>query len=215
MRSGTDKLFMKLRGRWLLSYVLEVMQASSLISEVIIAARQPNIIRITEYAKRSAFTKVRAVVRGGPTRSESVFNALCEAGPDSDYILIHDVARPLVESTLIRDTINAAKRYGASISAVPVKPTIKEAGPKKLFVKKTLDRNLLWAAQTPQVFKRQLLVDGYRKMGPRARLATDEASLIEGLGRQVKIVEGDDSNIKITTPEDLCAAESIIGLRKK
>src|SRR5262249_34542189 len=151
------------------------------------------------------------VVAGGARRQDSVANAVLGAAAASDVIVIHDAARPFVSADLISRTIDAAFAHGAALAATPSRDTVKRVeradGPTHHVVE-TLPRDLIYLAQTPQAFRRDLLE---RALGAAAvRIdVTDEASLIERLGERVEIVEGEASNIKITTPEDLVLAEAI------
>ena len=206
----THKPFVKLAGKELVLYALKALDSSPDISGIIVACSAVNMARLTRLIRRSHIKKIAAIVKGGKTRSESVHNALCCADACADIILIHDAARPFVSRRTIRETVSAAKKYSASLAAVPVKPTIKQAGGKGLFVSRTIDRSSLWEAQTPQVFKRSVLLAAYKKAGKNAGRFTDDASLVENCGKRVKLVMGDYNNIKITTPVDLEIAEAIL-----
>ncbi|NQT90914.1 MAG: 2-C-methyl-D-erythritol 4-phosphate cytidylyltransferase [Candidatus Omnitrophica bacterium] len=209
IRSKTDKPFIKVAGKEMILYALKALEDSSAISEVIIAASPKNIERTKALLRRKRFGKITHVVKGGKRRSESVSNCLSKVSQDTDLIFIHDAARPFLNEPLIRSTIKAAARHGASVASVLVKPTIKQAGPKGEFVAKTLDRRSLWEAQTPQVFKKDLLLKAYRKAGKALKDFTDDASIVEAYGGKVRIVAGSYNNIKITTPEDLVIAEAM------
>ena len=124
------------------------------------------------------------------------------------WVLVHDAARPLVTPALIRATIRAARRAKAAIAAVPVVPTIKQA--RQGWVVRTLDRSKLWAVQTPQVFERGLLERAHARGRRNGFEATDDAALVEALGHRVRIAEGSHRNIKVTTPEDLAIAETLL-----
>jgi 2-C-methyl-D-erythritol 4-phosphate cytidylyltransferase len=211
MRSKIDKPFIKLRQKELIYYPLRVLQDSSLISDIIVVTRPRNIDQLKALIRREGLSKVRKVVIGARRRAESVYKGLLEISDDTDYVLVHDAARPFITKDIIRRNIEAAKAYGACLTAVLVKPTIKEADKNNFFVKRTLDRKHIWEAQTPQTFKKDILIAAYRQAGTSAALFTDEASLVERTGCAVKIVEGSDDNIKITTPKDLKTAEVIIG----
>ncbi len=148
------------------------------------------------------------VVSGGKERQQSVFNALKILAPQTEVVLIHDGARPFVTRKLLVDSVETAKVYGAAVTAVSVKDTIKTIDDEG-FVVDTPPRSLLWAAQTPQTFLFPLLYQAYRKAEEAGFLGTDDASLVERLGHRVKIVQGRYENIKITTPQDLILAESL------
>lgn len=210
MHSKTDKPFIRLGKKEIICYCLRRLQNSSSISEIIVVASNKNIPRLKRLITKEGFSKVGEVVRGGRKRADSVLNGLSRVSSDIDLVLIHDCARPFLNQGLINRTLTATKRYKASLSAVLVKPTIKEASPKKSFVKKTLERRFLWEAQTPQAFDKRLLIKAYQKAGKEASSFTDSASLVENIGKQVKIVKGEYNNIKITTPEDLILAATIL-----
>jgi len=209
MSFGKNKLFVKLAGKEAISYVLEVLQKSKFISEVIIVAGGVSAGRFRSLVRRYKFTKVKKIVKGGAYRAESVFNGFKALAPGTDIVLIHDGARPFINESLIKKVLYAAARYGAAIAAVPVKPTIKVSDPKGKFVRYTPDRRYLWEAQTPQAFKANLLRQVYKKTGARFRYFTDEASLLEDSGIKVALIRSGYNNIKITTDEDLITAGAI------
>jgi 2-C-methyl-D-erythritol 4-phosphate cytidylyltransferase len=157
--------------------------------------------------RRYSITKAKHIIEGGKTRTESVERGLRCVDKDTSLVLIHDGVRPFVSKEIVKKTIAAALKFGASVSAVPVKATIKVSG-KDSFVKYTPARENLWEIQTPQVFKRILIEEAYKKVKSNRRF-TDDATLIENIGKKVKIVKGDDRNIKITTTEDIKIAEAL------
>jgi 2-C-methyl-D-erythritol 4-phosphate cytidylyltransferase len=170
-------------------------------------ANQDKAIKVI---KRLNFKKIKAFVIGGIRRQDSVYNGLKAVSKRSDWVLIHDSARPFIESKSINKVILAAKKSGAAILAVKPKATIKLSH-KRNIVSKTLDRDKLWEVQTPQVFKKSLILKAYRKYSKSN--VTDDASLVEKLGKRVVVVEGDYRNIKITTAEDLLVAGLIIKMK--
>ena len=121
---------------------------------------------------------------------------------------MHDAARPLVRPEVIARNVREGRRWKAAIAAVPVVPTVKQA--KGAWVRRTLDRSTLWAVQTPQVFERGLLERAHRRFGRNGFVATDDAALVEKMGKRVRIVPGSHRNIKVTTPEDLVIAEALL-----
>jgi 2-C-methyl-D-erythritol 4-phosphate cytidylyltransferase len=157
--------------------------------------------------------QVVSIVEGGSERQDSVYNGLKAIHNDCDIVLIHDGARPFVTHNIIEEGINIANKTGACIAAVPVKDTIKVAS-ENMDVVNTPNREALWAVQTPQFFKYQLLMGAYEKLQNSNLKATDDAMLIEELGYPVKIINGSYENIKITTPEDLILGEGILKKRK-
>lgn len=209
MYQKSRKPFIKLCGKEILLYSLKALEESGHISEIIVPVSGPDILKARSLIKRQGLKKVRDVICGGNTRAGSVKKAFLKVEADTDFVLVHDGARPFLTEKMIRASLKAAKEFGASVCAVKLKPTIKQATAKGL-IQKTLDRNLLWEAQTPQVFKRGLLEAAYRVLGKRYRRFTDDTAALEAVKARVKIAEGDYCNIKITTPEDLVAAEAIL-----
>lgn len=219
----------------LIIYSLKAFNCSDSIDEVVIAANPSNIRGIADQVKRYKIDKVKVIVLGGERRQDSVYNGLSAINPFADLVLIHDAARPLVAKDKISALVRHAAKDGAAILAVPVKATIKKVkspplippfskeglkGDLKikdksrlLIVDKTLDRDELWEAQTPQAFKKDLLLEAYKRF--RDSDVTDDASLVEKLGARVNVVLGSYNNIKITTPEDLVLAEAIIKKYRK
>jgi 2-C-methyl-D-erythritol 4-phosphate cytidylyltransferase len=147
------------------------------------------------------------VVEGGAERSDSVARALERVRDDADYIAVHDAARPCIAAEWIDAVFAAAERTGAAILAIPVQGTLKRANPDQT-IAETANRDKLWEAQTPQVFRRQLLIDAYARRGKEP--ATDDAQLVERLGHKVSIVTGSPMNLKITTKEDLRIASALL-----
>jgi 2-C-methyl-D-erythritol 4-phosphate cytidylyltransferase len=147
------------------------------------------------------------VVEGGAERADSVERALARVKNDIDFIAVHDAARPCIVDEWITAVFEAAAKYDAAIPAIPVSATLKRVGSNHL-IEETIDRAGLWEAQTPQVFRRQLLMEAYAKRG--GFKATDEAQLVERLGKKVHVVPGSTINIKITTREDLRLAEQAL-----
>jgi len=155
-------------------------------------------------------SKVSDILPGGQERQDSIYNAVRRLPEDIDLVLVHDGVRPFVTAEVIRRTIEATKLHGAAVAAVPVKDTIKKAEEDRL-VKKTLDRRLLYAIQTPQGFSRELLIRAYEEAYRKNYYGTDDAYLVEQLGEKVYLVKGDYNNIKITTMEDIVIGEAILG----
>lgn len=149
---------------------------------------------------------------GGQRRQDSCLNGLNALPSSADIVLIHDAARPFVRQGLITALIRKAQAKGAAIPGVPVKNTIKRVSGRTLFVDKTLERSLLWEIQTPQAFRKDLILAAYEKSANID--ATDDAMLVERLKKRVSIVPGSYDNIKITTPDDLILAEAIAGKKK-
>lgn len=204
---GMDKVFFTLAGRPLIAYCLEALQDSPLIDEVVLVLRDPGKGKRLIHAE--GFSKVKNICPGGPRRQDSVSEGLKHVAR-CDFVLIHDGARPFLTERLIRDGIGAARETGVAVAAVPVTETIKVAGQDGL-VEATPPRSSLFTAQTPQVFRFDILRKAYENP---AGDVTDDASLVEGLGIRVRLYPGSYDNIKITTPEDLALAEVLIKRRQ-
>jgi 2-C-methyl-D-erythritol 4-phosphate cytidylyltransferase len=210
MKSKINKQFININGKPILAHTLEKFQRCKYIDEIIVVAREDEINYCKkEVVKRYGFNKVTKIVRGGKERQDSVYNGILALNEKTDIVVSHDGARPFVKIKNIVDSIKGAVEYGACVVGTPVKDTIK-------FVKdgeeidSTPNRDILWAAQTPQSFKREILMEGYRKAIEDNFIGTDDSVLVERLGIQVKIIMGSYENIKITTPEDIIIAESIL-----
>lgn len=152
------------------------------------------------------------VVPGGAERADSVSAALARVKPSADFVCVHDAARPCLAEVWIDHIFEAAAKSGAAIFATPVAGTLKRVGPDKV-IQETVSRQSLWEAQTPQVFRRQLLLDAYAQRGQF--VATDEAQLVERLGHKVTVVPGSPLNLKITTRDDLKLAEQVLKVLPK
>ncbi len=206
IKSNIDKPYIALCGKPILAHTLLKLSASKRIDEIVIAVNKDRINTL----KRSVIDKFRIkkirIVTGGLERMDSVYNALKEISRDIDYVLIHDGARPFITDRLIDASLRSARRFGASVVAVPVKPTLKYAG-KSSSIHYTPDRRCYWEAQTPQVFKRALIEKAYKKRRKKKIKITDDSMLVEQLGVKPRIVMGSYSNIKITTQEDLALAK--------
>lgn len=203
------KQFFPLAGKPLLSWTLASFEKSQLIAEIVVVLPEDFAAFFEKLAKRCH--KPCRVVTGGKERFDSVKAGLKALDPSCDYVAVHDGARPLVSPGIIDETVTAAKRYGAAIAAVPVKDTIKFSQKGK-FIEKTVDRNHLWSAQTPQVFKRSWLEKAYHKR--QTSSLTDEAQLFERNGKPVCLVFGSYENLKVTTPEDFIMAEALLRKRR-
>ncbi len=204
------KQFISIHGKPLLQYTLEVFQNCKVIDEIVVVGPTFGYEELENTIKfQWNISKLRSVVAGGDERYISVFNGLNVVSSDVEWIAIHDGVRPFVSAEKIINVVKAAKLHGAAILAVKPKDTIKVN--RDGFVKDTLDRDSLALVQTPQVFSIDLLRRAYDKAVAENLFGTDDAYLVEQIGSKVAIVEGDYSNIKITSPEDLLIAEKFIG----
>ncbi len=205
--SRRKKPFIELKGRPVWVRAVEVFSNRDDVKQLLIVVSPEDIDFFKEkFQANLAFMAVE-IVPGGKQRADSVKNALARVRADIDYVAVHDAARPLVVKQWIDRIFVAAEQSGAAIPATPISSTIKRVENGRIV--ETVSRDKLWAAQTPQVFKRQLLLDAYARWDGSE--ATDEANLVERIGQPVTIVEGSPLNIKITTQEDFKMAEALLG----
>ncbi len=207
MGAEKNKLLLELSGRPIIAWTLEAFESCPLVDEVLVVANEQDIFSYRDIVKHYGFSKVREIIRGGESRAESVYLGLL-AAEGADIVAIHDGARALVTSEIIEKTIEGSRETGAAIAAARAVDTVKKADGG--FIAETPDRASLWQAQTPQVFKRQLLLDA---MEIDRETITDDASAVEQAGGRVKLVDTGYENIKITTPFDLLVAEAVLKKR--
>jgi len=203
---GIDKVMATLGGEPMIVRTVRQFQDCEAISEIVIVTREDLILPITSLCR--AYPKVKAVVQGGKSRQESVALGLNSLSDKTKLAAVHDGARPLVTWQVIDRVVRAANTYGAAAPAIPVKDTIKVVEGR--VVKNTPDRATLFAVQTPQVFDFDLLRAALTKAKLEEAQVTDDCSAVERMGMSVKIVEGDERNIKVTTPMDLKIAEMLL-----
>ncbi len=232
MRFGQDrnKPFYPLLGRPLIIWPLQTLQETEEITEILPVLKEEDLATCAELIDEYGISKVRRIVPGGKERQDSIYNAIREADEDTSLILVHDGARPLIERALVSRAIqelislcDSESGIDGVVPGVPVKDTIKEIRSQKsgvksqetesggeIIVEKTLNRGLLRAVQTPQVFCFQKLMNSYKKAMAEGYYATDDAALLERCGGRIKIIMGSYNNIKITTPEDIFIAEAML-----
>jgi 2-C-methyl-D-erythritol 4-phosphate cytidylyltransferase len=203
-----DKVFLALDGRPLLAYSVAAFNASRPIQFIALVLAEHQLDRGRALVDEWRWRKVVAVCAGGERRQDSVRAGLA-ALPPCDLVAVHDAARPLVTTDLIRRGVEAATATGAAIAAVPVKDTIKRVGSDGLIVE-TPPREALWMAQTPQVARRDALERAYAFADERGLATTDEAGLLEAAGFPVAVYAGSYDNLKVTTPEDLAMAAALL-----
>lgn len=203
LNKKVPKQFLEICGKPLLYYTIEKFQQCPAVDEIILVTPDGVLNESAElFINKESFPKIRKIVAGGKERYQSVYNGLCAANSSTEIIVIHDGVRPFISPVIIEQAITLCLKHDAVIVAMPVKDTIKEA--KNGVVSKTLQRNKLWATQTPQVFKYNLLFEAYKKnIGKKHPIEiTDDAMLVEKSGHPVKILQGAYSNIKVTSPDD-------------
>lgn len=213
MGSNGNKLFMELAGRPVLSRTLDAFERCGDVDGVVLVVAEQDVDLCERgIVKAGGFGKVAAVVVGGEVRQESVRRGLEVLDPETELVVVHDGARPLVTPELISRVVAEARRWGAAVAAVPVKDTIKRSNGE--FVACSLEREELWAVQTPQAFWRALVVDAHRVALRDGFMASDDAGLVERLGRKVRLVRASEENLKLTTPVDFLVAERILAQRE-
>jgi len=203
---GIDKVMAPLSGEPMLLHTVRAFQQCDAIREIVVVTRQDLLMQVTQLCK--GFHKVTALVAGGSNRQESVSAGLSVLSKKVKLVAVHDGARPLVSGQLIDRAVHAAQTYGAAAPAIAVKDTIKVA--KGGLVVSTPDRSALQAVQTPQVFDVDLLKGALKKAKEDAAEVTDDCSAVERLGMKVKLVAGEERNMKITTPIDLKIAQMLM-----
>lgn len=208
---GTNKPFEILAGKPLLVRVLETLESIEEIGEIIPVIKVENMEWTAALVEEHRISKVRRIAPGGKERQDSVYNGLKLIGDGDGIVLIHDGVRPLVEPEHIRRALAALVDCDGVVVGVPVKDTVKEAAAGVVI--RTYDRSVLWAVQTPQVFRYDVLRAAYEKARDESFYATDDSALVERYGGTVRIVQGSYTNIKVTTPEDLPVAELFLWTR--
>ena len=206
---GPGKQFVYLGGKPVLARTLKVLEASTEIDGIVVVTEAHQVSLAWQVVNGYSIGKVQAVVPGGKTRQESVWAGLQHMPIDTEIVVVHDGARPLVETELIDRSIAAARKHGAVGVAVPVKDTIKVRS-EDGFVIATPPRASLWAIQTPQTFRYRILCEAHVKARESGYVGTDDCMLVEQLGKPVHLVEGSYRNIKLTTPEDLVVAQALL-----
>lgn len=212
LKAGIPKPLIELCGKPLCVHTLEVFESSPVIDSVVLVGHADHLFELGDIVKQYQLKKVTKIVAGGETRCESVANGLAVLDADADIVVVHDGARPLVSLKTISDAVALCQEVEAVVVAVPVKSTIKKINKRDLSVEETLDREGLWEIQTPQVFRKDVLIRAHEQKSED--VPTDDAMMVEQLGVRVKVLSGDYRNIKITTQEDLTIAEAFCRLRK-
>lgn len=215
MQAGRNKQFLSIAGTPLLIHTLRVFEEDSLCKEVLLVINKKERKEIQELLEQWGIQKKVQLVDGGRERQDSVYAGLLAgagAGRTEELVFIHDAARPFIRQEELHFLAEETAKSGAAILAVPVKDTVKEV--RDGTITKTTDRSLLWAAQTPQAFRYDVIFKAHEYANEQNHIGTDDASLVEYAGGKVKIVQGHYENFKVTTPEDLLFAEAVIRHRE-
>ncbi len=203
---GIDKVMAPLCGEPMIVHTVRAFQSCDAIREIVVVTRQDLVVPIMDLCH--GFDKVHSVITGGNSRQESVSMGIGALSSKVQLVAVHDGARPLISEQVIDRTVRAAHAFGAAAPAIPVKDTVKEVAGG--IVSRTPDRSALKAAQTPQVFDIDLLKGALEKAQKEGAAVTDDCSAVERLGMSVRMVEGDERNIKVTTPMDLMVAQLLM-----
>jgi 2-C-methyl-D-erythritol 4-phosphate cytidylyltransferase len=207
---GVDKIFAAVAGKPVLWHVLQIFQGCGMVDQAAVVLNEASVERGLRLVEEGKFSKVVAVCAGGQRRQDSVAEGLKRLD-GCGWVVIHDGARPCLTVDLVEQGLREARLTGAAIAAVPLKETVKVVDSEGV-ITSTPRREILWAAQTPQIFRFDLITEAHRMVNGEV---TDDASLVEALGHKVKAYMGSYDNIKVTTPEDLALAETILRMRNE
>lgn len=197
------KQFLKIDGKEIIAHTLEKFNSIGLIDEIIISTQLEYFVKLSTILKKYNLKKVKKITEGGKLRQDSVYNALINLDcGNEDLILIHDAVRPFISKKKITELIRAAEEENCVILGLPVNETIKRVD-KNSVVTETLDRQNVWAIQTPQAFQYGILIKAFEKAGNENFIGTDEAAIVENSGFPVKVIPGEKGNVKITVKDDL------------
>ena len=214
-RMGFDKLFAQLAGKPVLWHSIKAFSETDDIHEIIIVTKEEHLEDVQTMVTKGKFAKVTKVLRGGDERHESVWIGLQQIdAKGSEFVAIHDGARPLITPDIISRCLAKAREVGAAGVASPIPDTVKRATPEEM-VKESVDRSGLWAMQTPQIFASGLIMQAYAAIMSKHEMVTDEISAVQRLGKRIALLRNDDWNFKITFPKDFALAEHVLALRAK
>lgn len=210
MGSKINKQYMLLKAKPVLTYALDAFEQFDMVDRIVVVANPEEVDYCErEIVKKYGYRKVSGVIPGGRQRQDSVWAGLLHLGKDTDLVAVHDGARPLMSFKILHELIVEALEWGAAVPGVKAKDTLKSVD-RDGFVRQTLDRSSVVGIQTPQVFKYSELVSAYRQAQEEGFIATDDAAIFETYIGRVKVVTGEERNIKITTPTDLKIAEALL-----
>lgn len=219
-RMGFDKVFAPIAGKPMIAYTIDAFERTACVNRVVLVGRSDSL---PEFRKLlPAKTKVSSVVAGGAERNDSVRAGLKQVDPKSEFVAVHDAARPMITPEKVALLFEACREHGAATLAEPITDTLKRADvdssgkgevERSLIVTESVDRKQLYAMQTPQIFRRDLLEEAYEKALEKKVAVTDEVSAIELLGHKIVIVPNQDFNFKITYPRDFLLAEFVLRQR--
>ena len=205
---GENKLLLPLDDAPVLAHTLSAFEKCAAVRDIVLVCREQDILPYTELARSYGIGKLRTVTRGGDSRTASVLAGLRAAPADAALVAVHDGARPLVSEAVITEAVCAAAEHGAAAPVVPVKDSIKRIADGTIAA--DVPRDTLAAVQTPQVFRRELLLRALEDAAHSGRSFTDDCAAVEAMGQAVQATHGSYENIKITTPEDILVAQALL-----
>lgn len=201
--SKLPKQFIRIDGKEIIAYTLQKFNSLKSVDSIVIATQKKYINKLRRLVKKNKFQKVCNIIEGGKTRHDSVLNGLKVLRPDkNDFIIVHDAVRPFITVKKIRELMKEVKDCNAVIPGLRINDTTKEVSRNNI-IRKTIPRENLWIVQTPQLFRYDILKKAFKKADENKFKGTDESSIVEYAGYKVKIIEGEKTNIKITTKEDI------------
>lgn len=213
---GVSKPLVDILGKTAIEYSLEIFESIDDITRIVISTKQEDIPKYAEIVAKRGFTKVAGIISGGSTRQESVAKAFRYAFDKkiTEFVAIHDAARPLITKQAVENAIRDAKKYGSAVCASLCPDTVKRAD-KSSFVKESVDRNGLYLIQTPQIFSYDMYSTSLAIAENDNFQATDDSSMVENAGFRIKLTETSRDNMKLTYPEDACVIRAILKSRKE
>jgi 2-C-methyl-D-erythritol 4-phosphate cytidylyltransferase len=211
MGTAESKQYLQLGGKPIIVHTLESFQAMAFIDEIVLVVGEDDMARCHTWCQQFGISKVKAIIAGGAERQYSVHAGLKKIS--AQWVMVHDGVRPFVTERAVIRCCQSAKRQLAAVLAVPVKDTIKQVNADGI-ITATPDRKSLWAIQTPQAFRHDIVLEAHEAAEKAGMLGTDDASVVEWHGIDVAVAEGEYTNVKITTPEDLPWAELLLEQRE-
>lgn len=208
MKAEIPKQFISLHNKPIIVHTLRKFAGCPGVQKIILIVPENEVAETDLLVSKWNIVKNTEVIAGGKTRQHSVWNGLRKIPAEIEIVMVHDGVRPFISEKIISKCIEETKKWGAVITAVPVSDTVKEVVNNS--VSRTLDRSKLWRVQTPQCFKKEILTKAYKKAWETNQTATDDSALVEKTGYTVRVIQGEEKNIKITSPEDLKIAEKLL-----
>jgi len=214
MGSAVPKPFVRICGVPMVFYSLQALERCNRVSEVVLVLFEGGKQRLASLEGTGRFTKLKNVLRGGPRRQDSVYNGLQACDERAEVVVIHDAARPMLESDWVTSQIEALIGYAGAVYATPITDTLKRVSSGDV-IERTISRENLYAVQTPQVFRKEWLLRAHEQARATSLVATDDAQLVESIGGRVKVLQGNRWNMKVTFQDDLVVASALLEARSK